>query len=215
MVDAIITETSRKDYNEQLGHDYIQQLALAEDLAGIKVVISVKYYAVSAAAAALRHIELNYTRFALNTLRMKYQGSEGKSTVPCENCGFLIDWPLQQGSMLIDFTTVHSLELIQNLQNPKSTDCLFGLLNNTSSAMGARFLRTNILQPLTDVLTLNSRLDAVEEFTQNEQMFFQVKDALKSFLDMDRICTAVSVAIVLGGRGTTRLTNNHSSLQYQ
>jgi DNA mismatch repair protein MSH4 len=97
--------------------------------------------------------------------------------------------------MLIDFTTVHSLELIQNLQNPKSTDCLFGLLNNTNSAMGARFLRTNILQPLTDVPTLNSRLDAVEEFTQHEQMFFQVKDALKGFLDMDRICTAVGITI--------------------
>lgn len=41
------------------------------------------------------------------------------------------------GSMLIDFSTVHSLELIQNFTNPKSMDSLFGLLNNTNTAMGA------------------------------------------------------------------------------
>jgi DNA mismatch repair protein MSH4 len=96
MVDTIITETPRKNYNEQLGHDYIQQLALAEDLAGIKVVISVKYYAVSAAAAALRHIELNHTRFASNTLRMKYQGSEGKSTMSCGNYGLWLTSPFNK-----------------------------------------------------------------------------------------------------------------------
>lgn len=93
--------------------------------------------------------------------------------------------------MLIDFSTVHSLELIQNLQNAKSTDCLFGLLNNTLTAMGARLLRSNILQPLTDVGTLNARLDALQEFTQHEEMFFQARQALKPFLDMDRVLTAL------------------------
>lgn len=93
--------------------------------------------------------------------------------------------------MLIDFSTVHSLELIQNLQNSKSTECLFGLLNNTLTAMGARLLRSNILQPLTDISTLNARLDALEEFTQHEEMFFQTRQALKPFLDMDRLLTAV------------------------
>jgi DNA mismatch repair protein MSH4 len=93
--------------------------------------------------------------------------------------------------MLIDFTTVRSLELIQNLQNQKSTECLFGLLNNTQTAMGARLLRTNVLQPLTDKDTIEGRLDAVEELTGKEAMFFAVMEALKGFPDMDRLCTAV------------------------
>lgn len=75
--DARLTQVARKYYNEQTGQDYIQQLAFAEDLAGIKVEISAKFYALSAAAAALKHVELNYVKFALNTLRIKYQGSEG------------------------------------------------------------------------------------------------------------------------------------------
>lgn len=110
--------------------------------------------------------------------------------------------------MLIDPTTMHSLELIQNLQDSKLTDCLFGLLNNTYSAMGARLLRTNILQPVLEVSTLEQRLDAVEEFTQHEQMFFQAKDALKGFPDMDRLCTALIAVPVSSLKYTEQSTNN-------
>lgn len=99
------------------------------------------------------------------------------------------------GSMLIDPATMHSLELIQNLQDVKSTDSLFGLLNNTHSAMGARLLRTSILQPTMEVSILEQRLDAVQEFIQHEEMFFHVRDALKGFPDMDRLCTAVCIGL--------------------
>lgn len=190
----MITQVPRKYYNEQMGHDYIQQLAFSDDIAGIKVAVSAKFYAISAAAAALKHVELSYTRFAINSLRIKYQGSEGSAILsffPRLSPRARADRITHIGSMLIDFSTVHSLELIQNLQNAKSADCLFGLLNNTLTAMGARLLRSNVLQPLTDVSTLNARLDALEEFTQHEEMFFQTRQALKPFLDMDRLLTAV------------------------
>lgn len=74
--------------------------------------------------------------------------------------------------MMVDVATIRSLELIQNLQNPKSTDCLFGLLNECSTPMGSRLLRSNILQPLTDADTLNARYDALEELTTKEETFF-------------------------------------------
>ena len=79
MSDARITPTPRKYYSEQAGYELIQQLSHRDDLAGVMVAISAKFYAVSAAAAALKYITLNYTRFALHTLRIKYQGSEGRS----------------------------------------------------------------------------------------------------------------------------------------
>ena len=77
--------------------------------------------------------------------------------------------------MMIDISTIQSLELIQNLEKPKSNDCLFGLLNETLTPMGSRVLRSNILQPLTDPDTLNSRYDAVEELTTKEEMFFATR----------------------------------------
>ena len=80
-----------------------------------------------------------------------------------------------EGSMMIDLSTIHALELIQNLQNPKSKDCLFGLLNQTLTPMGARLLRSNLLQPLTEKRFLEVRYDALEELASNEELFFAVR----------------------------------------
>lgn len=90
---------------------------------------------------------------------------------------------------MIDLSTMHSLELVQNLHNAKSKHCLFGLLNETQTPMGARLLRSNVLQPLTNIETLNTRYDALEELTTKEEMFFATRAALKPFLDADRMLT--------------------------
>lgn len=123
----------------------------------------------------LKYIELGLgVKFPYHSLRMKYEPSEG--------------------SMMIDVSTIYSLELVQNLHNQKSKDCLFGLLNETQTPMGARLLRSNILQPLTDTDTLNKRYDAVDELQIKEDMFYATRSALKNFLDADKILTAVCSA---------------------
>jgi DNA mismatch repair protein MSH4 len=102
-----------------------------------------------------------------------------------------------EGSMMIDVSTIYSLELVQNLKNAKSKDCLFGLLNQTHTPMGARLLRGNVLQPITETEVLNTRYDAVDELQIKEDMFYGTRAALKNFLDVDRILTAVRYAIQL------------------
>lgn len=92
---------------------------------------------------------------------------------------------------MIDLSTISSLELIQNLQNPKSRDCLYGLLNETLTPMGARLLKSQLLQPLTDAEMLEKRYDALEELATREDVFFAVRQALKASVDVDRILTAV------------------------
>lgn len=76
---------------------------------------------------------------------------------------------------MIDLSTMFALELLQNAHNPRSRDCLFGLLNETQTPMGSRLLRNNILQPVTNSGTLNVRYDALEELTTKEEMFFGVR----------------------------------------
>lgn len=93
--------------------------------------------------------------FAFHSLRIKYQPSEG--------------------SMMIDLATIQSLELIQNIQNSKSKDCLFGLMNETLTPMGSRLLRSSILQPSTQAEVLNQRYEALEELSTREDMFFQTR----------------------------------------
>lgn len=77
--------------------------------------------------------------------------------------------------MMIDLSTIASLELLQNLQNTKSKDCLFGLLSETLTPMGSRFLRSSVLQPSTDTAKLEQRFEALEEITSKEEMFFAVR----------------------------------------
>lgn len=80
--------------------------------------------------------------------------------------------------MMIDLSTIKFLELIQNLQNANSKDCLFGILNQTMTPMGARFLKSNILQPLTEATFLEERYNAVEELVVKEDVFFAVRQGI-------------------------------------
>ncbi|KAK9377113.1 muts domain V-domain-containing protein [Lipomyces chichibuensis] len=169
---AKLIPIARKYFNESIGQDYISQLSLPKDLESIRVLIASKFFPVCALAAVMKHIELNLNlTFAAHSLRIRYEGSEG--------------------SMLIDYSTVRNLELIQNIANPKGLHSLLGTLNTTNTPMGLRLLRSNILQPLTDKATLESRLDALEELTQNEELFFACQSSLKPFQDLDRLLTTL------------------------
>lgn len=79
---------------------------------------------------------------------------------------------------MIDLSTMRSLELIQNLLNAKSKNCLYGLLNQTLTPMGTRLLKSNVLQPSTDQDILEKRWDALEELTVKEDVFFAVRQGL-------------------------------------
>ncbi|KAF2769830.1 hypothetical protein EJ03DRAFT_311511 [Teratosphaeria nubilosa] len=180
----------RRYWSENAGLDYIQQLAFHEDIDSIKTQVSGNYYAVCCFATVLKYTELGLAKtFPPHSLRIKYETSEG--------------------AMMIDRATMHSLELLQNLQNPKSKDCLFGLLNETLTPMGARSLRSSILQPSTEPDTLHARWDALEELSTKEEMFFAVRQALKPFLDVDKTLTQVILIPVQPGLKDTEQNINN------
>jgi len=77
---------------------------------------------------------------------------------------------------MIDLSTIANLELVQNLQNAKSKHCLFGLLNETCTRMGARLLKNNILQPSTDRAKIEKRWAAVHELSISEDLFSGLKE---------------------------------------
>ncbi|KAH7131986.1 DNA mismatch repair protein MutS [Dendryphion nanum] len=169
-----LTLLDRRYWAENTGFEYINSLVFEEDVEAINLSVARAYYTVCCFAAVIKYIDagLNLT-FPFHSLRVKYEPSEG--------------------TMMIDVSTIYSLELVQNLKNPRSRDCLFGLLNQTLTPMGARLLRSNILQPLTETETLNIRYDALEELTSKEEMFFATRSALKNFLDVDKVLTALII----------------------
>jgi len=86
---------------------------------------------------------------------------------------------------MIDLSTITNLELVQNLQNAKSKHCLFGLLNETGTRMGARLLKNNVLQPSTDRAKIEKRWAAVNELSTREELFFTLREGeLRSWRTM-------------------------------
>ncbi|RPD59471.1 hypothetical protein L227DRAFT_549255 [Lentinus tigrinus ALCF2SS1-6] len=172
-----IEPVMRKYWSDNAGLEFINQLTVEDDeRAATLVAVSNKYYALSAASALFKHAELRLnTRFAASSLLIRYTQVEG--------------------TMMIDSSTARNLELVGNMSARKSAHSLFGLLNHTYTAMGARLLRVNILAPITVKSALQARLDVVEEFIQTEERFNEAKDALKALnkMDFDKlICSLAS-----------------------
>lgn len=94
--------------------------------------------------------------FAPKSLRMKFETSEG--------------------AMLIDLSTMANLELVQNLREAKSKDCLFGLLRQTLTSMGTRLLKSNILQPSTSKSKITERYEAIEELSSGPEIFSTLRN---------------------------------------
>jgi DNA mismatch repair protein MSH4 len=78
------------------------------------------------------------------------------------------------GKISIDRRTAFNLELICNAKNGAQSDSLFGLLNFTKTAVGASLLRRTILNPSSDIPTINMRLDTVETFLRNNSAYAAV-----------------------------------------
>ncbi|KAI0515221.1 DNA mismatch repair protein Msh4 [Xylaria bambusicola] len=165
----------RKYWSENAGLEFIQSLAFRDDLEAIKVAIGGNFYATCSFAAAVKYVELSCrVSIAAHSLRIRYQPSEN--------------------TMMIDLSTIHSLELIQNLHEPRSKDCLFGLLNQCLTPMGSRMLRSNIIQPSSQIESvLIPRYEALEELTMKEDMFFEIRKALKEFTDVEKLLTSLVI----------------------
>ncbi|XP_055874223.1 DNA mismatch repair protein Msh3-like isoform X2 [Biomphalaria glabrata] len=83
--------------------------------------------------------------------------------------------------------SVKNLELLQNTWDGTEKGSLFWLLNQTSTAFGARLLRKWILQPLLDVKKIQERLDAIEEIVGGSlELFCKVKEVFKKVPDLEK-----------------------------
>jgi len=64
--------------------------------------------------------------------------------------------------LVLDSETANRLEVVNSL-NPTGGPSLLSALNSCQTAAGKRLLRSNLLEPMTDVEAIRQRLDAVEE----------------------------------------------------
>ncbi|XP_019619725.1 PREDICTED: mutS protein homolog 4-like [Branchiostoma belcheri] len=162
-----ISTVQRKYFNETKGLQYVRQLCVPE-FNSIEMEVASKYYSLACTAALLKYVEfIQNVVYAPNSLKILFRGSE--------QC------------TMIDASTARNLELLQNTRDPKSQHTLFGAMNYTKTAAGARLTRANILQPPCDVETISMRLDCVAELTDNEELFYNLQSVVSRFLDVDHL----------------------------
>jgi DNA mismatch repair protein MutS len=94
--------------------------------------------------------------------------------------------------MSLDMFTRANLELTKTLREGRIKGSLFGTLDKTKTAMGARLLKRSINEPLQSVTEINERLDAVDELKRNLKRMDDVAAALDGIFDLERLITRIS-----------------------
>ncbi|KAK1450445.1 MutS domain V [Colletotrichum melonis] len=177
MPDTKITSLDRKYWSEMDGLNRIQTFAFREDAEAVKVAIEGSFYATCSFAAveAMSFLETEFSvRVVPHSLRIRYQPSED--------------------TMMIDVSAIMSLEILQNRRHAASSDSLYGVLKHTMTPMGGRVLRSNLLQPSTlKESYLEPGFAALEELLANQDMFAEVRTALKAFPDVESMLTKLVI----------------------
>ncbi len=134
-------------------------------------------YAISAAGALLAYLEETQKNALVHITRIQLEK--------------------RSSFMNLDLSTRRNLELTQpiRLEGSKKNTLLY-LLDKTTTSMGARTLRAWIDQPLQSVTEIDERLDAVEELYKNRSLAQQLKEALDSIYDIERLCSRIAYGTV-------------------
>ena len=102
------------------------------------------------------------------------------------NCAHLRTLSVRNASdhVLIDTASQSNLDLVESRSGKQHT--LVGVLDRTSTPMGARTLRDWILHPLRDLATLTGRLDLVDSLLAEPYLLTKLRDTLKNIRDIER-----------------------------
>nr|XP_046914779.1 mutS protein homolog 4-like isoform X2 [Dermatophagoides farinae] len=167
--DIVYRPFNRKFFNEKRGFDIIQTLSY-DDCQWIDLQLENKYYCLAACSALFHYlIVVRQIQYAPKSIKIIYQSS--------------------LNTMIIDPLTAKILELIINLADPKSWHTLFGTINRTRTKSGYILLRSNILQPTTNLELISKRLDMIEAISSSMEIFNSFENLLDSFgmVDLDQL----------------------------
>jgi DNA mismatch repair protein MSH4 len=133
-----------------------------------------KYIVLAGSFCLLRYIEnCEGINFAARSIRLDYCNSTNNR-------------------LNIDRRSALNLELISNAKTGSQRSSLFGAVNLTKTKVGERYLKSNILRPLTDITTIETRLDVVSIMLQNNRIISNIVSILKQFPDLDKMLSGLT-----------------------
>ncbi len=98
--------------------------------------------------------------------------------------------------MFLDYNTIRNLELVESQSEKCKQGSLLWVLDKTKTNMGARLLRSWVLEPLQDARLINFRLEAVAELTADKNCCERLVPILSQIRDLDRLCNKISMGTI-------------------
>lgn len=207
----LLNELIRIDIRELIVNEYLRESPFYKDVSDLtnayQSVLSDAYFDESQSESSIRrqfHIgsltgiglgEAPLTVRALGGL-LSYLIETQKSSVEQLTRVELID---SEGHMSLDKSAIKNLELTETLFEKKVKGSLLGVLDKTQTAMGSRKLKKWIREPLNRSHDVNLRLDAVQLLTEDILLRNNLREALKSVYDLERLAGRIA-----GGNANAR-----------
>ena len=115
----------------------------------------------------------------------------------------------QTDAVILDAATRRNLEIDRTLSGGEE-HTLYAIYDSTVTAMGARHLRRWLHRPINNALTIEERLEAVEQLAGGYQ-FEPLRDTLRNIADLERILSRVALRSARP-RDLSRLGNSLTQL---
>jgi len=107
-------------------------------------------------------------------------------------------------TMVLDEAAIANLELCQTLVGARRQGSLLDVLDDTTTASGARLLRRWLLYPLTDRAAIAQRADAVADYLAAAEVRRELRRELKATSDLERLAGKATLGVA-GPRDLGRL----------
>ena len=102
-------------------------------------------------------------------------------------------WFQQQERMALDAVTVRNLEIVEPLFRGSKNSTLLHTIDQTSTAMGARLLRQQVLRPSLDQQEIEARSGGIAELISQTITRTEIARELQSVADVERLLARVSL----------------------
>ncbi|MEG2288535.1 MAG: DNA mismatch repair protein MutS [Clostridium sp.] len=113
--------------------------------------------------------------------------------------------------MTIDINSRKNLELVENLRDKGKKGTLLSVIDKTNTSMGGRRIRKWIEEPLIIEKDIINRQSAISEFVNDLIVLEDLKEALKSIYDIERLVGKIS-STAINARELVALKNSLSKI---
>jgi DNA mismatch repair protein MutS len=96
-------------------------------------------------------------------------------------------------TLVLDEASKTNLELTETIVGRQRKGSLFGVLDQTETALGGRLLRRWLLFPLTDVAAVRRRQDAVAHLVERPSLRAELRAALSEIADLERLAGRITL----------------------